>query len=234
MNTKNRSNILTPRVILSVLLFIVFLPMLPLIISQRWNWWEAWAYAGISILGFTISRVVAGRRNPGLLKERASFLNLPDAAAWDKKLSPLIGLGGGLIPIVIGIEARVSGPDQYNRYIEAIALIVFVAGYVLGSYALYANPFFSGMVRIQTERNHHLIDKGPYRWVRHPGYASALMTYFATPILLGCLWGFLPVALLIIILIIRTRLEDNFLQESLPGYEEFTRIVRYRLLPGVW
>ena len=90
------------------------------------------------------------------------------------------------------------------------------------------------MVRIQTDRGHHVVDSGPYRWVRHPGYVGGLLAAFAIPILLDSLWTFGVVAVYTIALIIRTSLEDRTLQAELPGYAEFTERTRYRLFPGIW
>jgi len=118
--------------------------------------------------------------------------------------------------------------------VKLLGLAGILAGYALGSYALVENRFFSGMVRIQTERGHQVVSSGPYRWLRHPGYAGALITYLGTPLFLDSVWGFVPVVLLAILLVVRTRLEDRTLQEELPGYRDYAGRVRYRLLPGVW
>jgi protein-S-isoprenylcysteine O-methyltransferase Ste14 len=226
--------ILSPRVILAVLVFVVLVSFLPLLISGHWDWWEAWVYAIVSILGFAISRMLAGRRNPGLLAERARLLQHADAEAWDKVLAPLVGLGGALIPLVAGLEARLAWSPANSLPLEILALAAILAGYALGSYALIANPFFSGMVRIQSERGHQIVTSGPYRWVRHPGYAGALLTYIATPIFLDTPWAFLPAAFLTVVLVIRTNLEDRTLQQRMAGYQDYARRVRFRLLPGVW
>ena len=114
------------------------------------------------------------------------------------------------------------------------ALLIILAGYVLGSYALLANRFFSGMVRIQTERNHQVVSSGPYRWMRHPGYAGALATYLAVPFFLDSLWALLPALVISALLVVRTAWEDATLQAELDGYQTYARQVRYRLLPGVW
>ena len=224
----------TPRVILQLLLFIVVVPFLPLLISWRWAWWQAWVYAGVCILGFVVSRVLAARRDPGVIAERARFLQHEDAAPWDKVLAPLVGLGGGLIPLVAGLDARFGWSAGLGLPVEILSLLAILAGYALGAWALIENPFFSGMVRIQAERDHRVISSGPYGWVRHPGYAGALLTYLATPFFLDSLWAFVPVLFLAIVLVIRTRLEDRTLQEQLAGYEDYAREVRYRLVPGIW
>jgi protein-S-isoprenylcysteine O-methyltransferase Ste14 len=226
--------ILSPRVILQVLIFVVAVPFLPLLITWRWDWWEAWVYALIAILGFAISRALAAQRNPDLLAERSRFLQVEDAKTWDKTLAPLVGLGGGLIPLVAGLDVRFGWSPSVSLPVKIGSLVVILAGYLLGSYALIENRFFSGMVRIQTERGHTVISSGPYGWMRHPGYSGALLTYLATPLFLGALWAFLPVALISIVLVVRTSLEDRTLQAELDGYREYARRVPYRLLPGVW
>ena len=114
-------------------------------------------------------------------------------------------------------------------------MIFILIGYVIGSWALMENRFFSGTVRIQKERGQHVVSTGPYAWVRHPGYAGALLTYFVTPLLLDSPWTFAPVAFITVVLIVRTALEDLTLHEELPGYKEYaTQKTRYRLLPGIW
>ena len=224
----------TPRTVLLMLFFIIVIPFLPLLISQRWGWLEAWVYAIVAILGFAVSRALTARHHPDLLAERARFLQHEDAKAWDKLLSPLVGLGGGLIPLVAGLDALYGWSPFFSLPVKIIALIIILAGYALGSYALIENRFFSGMVRIQTDRGHHVISSGPYRLVRHPGYAGALLTYLATPLFLDSGWAYLPVICLTIVLVIRASLEDQTLQEELTGYGEYARRVRYRLIPGIW
>lgn len=222
------------RVIAQMLVFIVVVPFLPLLISGRWNWWEAWVYGLNGVLGFAISRALAARRHPDLLAERARFLQLEDAKSWDKLLAPLLGLGGGLLPLTVGLDARFGWSTPFSLPVKIAGLVLLLAGYALASYALIENRFFSGMVRIQTDRGHQVVSSGPYRWLRHPGYAGALLSYVATPIFLDSQWAFLSVLLLFIILVVRTSLEDRFLQTELPGYREYARRVRFRLLPGVW
>jgi protein-S-isoprenylcysteine O-methyltransferase Ste14 len=231
---ENQSKTISPRAILLMLFFIVVIPFLPLLISRDWDWWEAWVYAIIGILGFAISRVMAARHHPDLLAERARFLQHEDAKHWDKLLSPLVGLGSGLIPLVAGLDALFDLSPSFSLQVKILALVIILAGYSLGSYALIENRFFSGMVRIQTDRGHQVVSSGPYRWIRHPGYTGALLTYLATPLFLDSRWAFLPVILITIVLVIRTILEDRILQDELQGYSDYARRVRYRLLPGVW
>ena len=231
---ENQPKAITPRVIVLTLIVVVGIPFLPLLISRQWDWWEAWIYAFISIFGFAISRALAARRYPDLLAERARFIRHEDAKTWDKYLSPIVGLGSGLILIVVGLDALYGWSPPFSLPVKILALFAILAGYALGSLALMENRFFSGMVRIQTERGHHVVSSGPYGWIRHPGYAGALLTYLATPFFLDSRWALLPAVLITIVLIVRTSLEDKTLQNELEGYRAYAERVRYRLLPGVW
>lgn len=219
---------------MQLFVFIVLVPLLPILITGKWDWWEAWLYWLINSGGFVVSRALAARRHPDLLAERARSMRCKSAEPWDKVLSPLVGLGGGLVPLVAGLDARLGWSPESPDSFKALALVVILAGYALGSYALVENRWFSGVVRIQKEREQRVVSSGPYAWVRHPGYSGALFSYLATPVFLDAAWAYVPVVLLIIGLLVRTELEDRTLQEKLPGYSDYAARVRYRLVPGVW
>ena len=230
----NQKKSLTPRLVIILLLFIIVIPFLPLLISWSWDWWEAWVYGFINVLGFAISRAIAGKRNPDLITERAQFMKHENVFNWDKILAPIVVLGGGLIPLVVGLDELLNWSPAFSILIKIIALAIILTGYIWGSYALIQNRFFSGMVRIQSDRGHKVITNGPYRWMRHPGYAGAILKYLATPLFLDSGWAFIPAVFLVIVLVIRTSLEDKVLQAELEGYSEYADKVRYRLFPGVW
>jgi protein-S-isoprenylcysteine O-methyltransferase Ste14 len=230
----NQKKSFTPRYVIPLLLFIIVIPFLPLLISWSWDWWEAWVYGLINVLGFAISRAIAGKRNPDLITERAQFMKHENVFNWDKILAPIVVLGGGLIPLVVGLDELLNWSPAFSILIKIIALAIILTGYIWGSYALIQNRFFSGMVRIQSDRGHKVITNGPYRWMRHPGYAGAILKYLATPLFLDSGWAFIPAVFLVIVLVIRTSLEDKVLQAELEGYSEYADKVRYRLFPGVW
>jgi protein-S-isoprenylcysteine O-methyltransferase Ste14 len=215
-------------------LFVVVLPFLPLLLSGQWDWWAAWVYGIVSVLAFVISRVFAARSNPGLLAERSRTFQQEDTEPWDKLVSPLVFLGGFLILLVAGLDARFGWSGSFSLPVKLLALCCILAGYALSSYALIENRFFSGVVRIQADREQQVISSGPYCWIRHPGYAGALLANFATPVLLDSGWAFLPVIFTAVVMGIRTSLEDQALQQKLVGYREYAQQVRCRLLPGIW
>ncbi len=224
----------TPGIIIQLLIVLVLLPLLPLLISRRWDWWEAWVYAAISILGFIISRALAARRNPGLLRERAQSMQQENTEPWDRLLAPLVALGSVFISVAAALDKLFAWSPDISIPVEVVALLAILAGYVIGTYALMENRFFSGVVRIQSDRGHAVVSSGPYSWVRHPGYAGVLLTYLAMPFFLDSLWAVIPAILVLMALVIRTSLEDRTLQEKLDGYREYAARVRYRLVPGIW
>jgi len=89
-------------------------------------------------------------------------------------------------------------------------------------------------VRIQAERSHAVISSGPYKMVRHPAYLGAILFELAVPILLASWWALIPSLLDVVLLIVRTALEDRTLQQELEGYSEYALRVPHRLLPGLW
>jgi protein-S-isoprenylcysteine O-methyltransferase Ste14 len=90
------------------------------------------------------------------------------------------------------------------------------------------------MVRIQTDRGHAVCDSGPYRFVRHPGYAGNILPLPGIVLALGSVWTLIPAAVALIIVVVRTALEDRTPQEELPGYRDYSGVVRYRLIPGIY
>lgn len=231
---KQPQRILTFRTLARTVFFVVIVPFLPLLIAWEATYWEAWVYAIVSILGFSLSRALAARRHPDLLAERARFMQREDAKGWDRILVVLLGVGGILVMLAAGLERRFRILPVFDTSVKILTLVFILAGYALGGYALIENRFFSGMVRVQTERGHRVVSSGPYQWIRHPGYAGGLLTYLATPFFLDSLWALLPTLFLVIILVIRTSLEDKTLQDELDGYRAYADRVRYRLIPGVW
>lgn len=230
----HQPKIITPRVVLQALFFVVAVPCLPLLIAGRWGWWEAWTYAIISIAGFAISRVLAARRHPDLIAERGQHGQQANTKPWDRRLTVWLMLGGILAPLTAGLDERFGWSPAFGPPVKLLALALLLAGYALSSYALIENRFFASTVRIQAERGHHVISSGPYRWVRHPGYAGGLLAYLAAPFLLDAPWAFLPTAFVVALTVVRTALEDRTLQAELDGYRDYARRVPYRLLPGVW
>jgi len=212
------------------------LPALILFLAAgRVDWWEAWAMIGVLAVTTVASRVIMFRTHPELALERARWMEDRNTKEWDKRLMPMVALyGPALMWLVAGLDKRWNASPPLAIELEIAAFAGVILGYAFSTWAFLANKFFSAVVRIQTERGHTVVSTGPYRWVRHPGYAGGLIGYWLTPLALGALWTFLPAVLTGLAVIARTALEDRTLQNELTGYREYAAQVRYRLLPGVW
>jgi protein-S-isoprenylcysteine O-methyltransferase Ste14 len=169
------------------------------------------------------------------MAERQNIENIQNAKAWDKVLAPLMAVSI-VFPMVIvaGLDHRYNWSPDFPLWLIVIGFILISLGYAFAAWALVENRFFSSVVRIQTDRGHVVCDSGPYRFVRHPGYAGNIPPLFGIVIALGSVWTLIPAAVALIITVIRTVLEDQTLQEELPGYRDYARRVRSRLIPGIY
>jgi protein-S-isoprenylcysteine O-methyltransferase Ste14 len=198
--------------------------------TLRWAWAWAWL-SGVLLLQLATVWILAWH-SPDLLAERSRLQ--PGTKNWDKVILPVMVVAAPLLGMAAaGVEHRIRG-ESWPVRTPAAAMLVTIAGGAVTAAAMYANRFFSTTVRIQSERGHVVVTGGPYRAVRHPGYVGMLLVYAALPFALGSRWALGPAALTVVLLVVRTGLEDRTLRVELPGYAEYAAKVRYRLLPGVW
>ena len=153
--------------VIQLLIVLIIMPFSPILLTLKWTWWEAWVFGGISLFGFIISRGLAAKKHPDIIKERAESLKHKDTKSWDKVLSPLLALGSAAIPVIAGVDALFVLSPGFNVIIKIISIVLILLGYILGTYALVENRFFSGTVRIQSDRGHKVVSTGPYKWVRN-------------------------------------------------------------------
>ena len=118
--------------------------------------------------------------------------------------------------------------------VRAIALPVMVISALLVVQSMRANRFFSPVVRVQTERGHRVIDRGPYGTIRHPGYLGMIVSVLCSGLVLGSWLGFAFAVAYAALILRRVFFEDAFLQVNLAGYSDYARRVPYRLIPGGW
>lgn len=222
------------RGIILVSVFVLGMPLLLQLISGDWRWWQAWVVLALYASSFAISRIIMARRHPDLLAERARFLAQPGTKSWDKTLVPWLGVLSLVQLVVPALDHRIGWTQAWPAAWQWIGLALLIIGYSISSWAPVVNRFFTGTVRIQQDRGQYVVDTGPYRVVRHPGYAGALLGYLGIPLFLGSSWGLLPAAALIALMTTRTALEDRMLHAELPGYAEYAQRTRFRLLPGIW
>ena len=214
---------------------ILLSPILLCLAAGRWNWRAGWLFGLTLVISIIMSRVLVAVKSPGLLAERARWIKGESAEGWDQILLPIVGVYGPLAVLVVaGLDERFGWPPPIAPWVQVVAFALVLAGLAFATWAMVANQSFSAVVRIQADRGQTVVTSGPYRFVRHPGYAGGMLAWLAAPLALGSLWALLPAALTAIALVIRTILEDRMLHADLPGYAEYAQRTRARLLPGVW
>jgi len=202
-------------------------------IVGRWDWWNGWALSAVYILWSLGTVIFILPVNPQMLAERARPQK--GGKKWDLVMVALMGTFLLASYTVACLDVRFGWTVPFPLPLQIAGLIVAIFGYdILVVWSMVANAYFTTIVRIQTERQHSVATGGPYRYVRHPGYVGTILCYVATPFLLGSPWAVIPAVLASGVLVVRTALEDQTLQKELPGYTEYTRQTRYRLIPGVW
>ncbi len=200
--------------------------------DSRPLWSGGWLYLGLVVFIQVLTALILVPRSPDLLIER-SQMNA-GVKYWDIALAVLMGYSSVFMALAAGLESRRGTLPVGLDAGALIAVAVALLGTLLTLWAMCANRFFSGIVRIQQERGHSVASGGPYQVVRHPGYVGMLIFTLSAPLMLGSTWSAYVALLVVILTIVRTALEDRTLQRELPGYAEYARSVRYRLLPGIW
>ncbi len=196
------------------------------------DWVAGWLYLGLVITTMFANFVYLWRANPEVIEHRLRLGK--GTKLWDKIWAVLFTPVFLAIYVIAGFDAVRFEWSTMSSWLWPLGLALWIPGNALFTWSMGVNPFFEKTVRIQTERGHHVIDTGPYSFIRHPGYLGFFGWSLSAPLLLGSWWAFLPALLSIIGIAIRTALEDRTLHEGLVGYEEYASRVRYRLIPGIW
>ncbi len=218
-------------------LIITYLLIPVVLLMSGWDpgWWQGWLYSALIVIAGIGPRMWAEKKHPGLLAERGKLGKAQNVKSWDKVLSPLMAVSMTFpLYIVAGLDHHFGWSPVFPTWLNILGFILIVPGYTFASWALVENRFFSSVVRIQVDREHMVCDSGPYRIVRHPGYAGNVLALPGIVLAFSSVWTIVPVIAALIIAVIRTMLEDRTLQEELPGYRDYTRRVRYRWFPGVY
>ena len=188
-------------------------------------------YLRILAVIFAINLVCVLRWNPQLIVRRA----LPGRGTktWDIVWA-LLNAPVWIALVVVAVQEAPSGVPNTMGATWLLGLSLLIPSWALITWSMVVNPFFEKTVRIQTDHGHHVVDKGPYGYVRHPGYVGFGGWVLSTPLMLASGLVLVPAVLVIVGLVIRATLEDRTLRAELPGYAEYAARVRFRLIPGVW
>jgi protein-S-isoprenylcysteine O-methyltransferase Ste14 len=186
----------------------------------------------VLVAAFGVSALALARLNPVIYRARSRFQ--PGTEKWDLiLLAVMLPAFVAEVPLAT-LDAGRMGWSDVPLWVVLIGYALLLAGIAVTAWAQAVNPFFEPGVRIQRERAQRVITSGPYRIVRHPGYAAAIAMFIGVPLALASWWALLPAALALALLVVRTSWEDRLLQAELPGYADYARRTRYRLLPGFW
>lgn len=198
----------------------------------RIDWRPGWIFVAVLTAAFGIAALVLARVNPAIYRARSRIQ--PGTKGWDLILLAIaLPLMAAEIPLATLDAGRMSW-SAVPPWVVVLGYVLLVGGIAVTTWAQAVNPFFEPGVRIQQERGQYVITTGPYAAVRHPGYAAAIMMVLGVALALASWWALVPAALASGVLVLRTAWEDALLQAELPGYPDYARRVRFRLVPGLW
>jgi protein-S-isoprenylcysteine O-methyltransferase Ste14 len=201
--------------------------------AGRLGWTRGWISVGLYVAGLAAVGVVLRRKNPELIAERAKWLR-KDTKSFDKVFIATMLPLATVQPLIAGMDAgRFHWSSVAFAWVYPAALLFALAMALVG-WTLAVNRHAETTVRIQTDRGHSVVTWGPYRFVRHPMYAGAILMYVATPLVWGSVAALGISAAIIVLFIWRTVMEDRALRCELPGYAEYASRTRFRLVPGLW
>ncbi|KYK29740.1 MAG: hypothetical protein AYK19_19240 [Theionarchaea archaeon DG-70-1] len=194
---------------------------------------RAWAFFVMGFIYYPVSTFILYRQNPELINQRGE--KKQDTKSWDRIVMPAYFIVGYyLLAAVVGLDVGRFHWSYLGIHFLVIGLPLYIGGAVLNTWAMIANPYFEPMVRIQEERDHKVVTTGPYKIVRHPGYLAGSLWTVSFPLIIGSLVGFIPAVIALLLLVVRTWLEDKTLCKELAGYSEYAQRVNYRLFPEIW
>ena len=189
---------------------------------------QAWLLIVILFVPMFIAGLVMMKKSPGLLEKR---LNVKEEETEQKEVIFLSGLMFLAAFIAAGLSFR-FGRFMLPLPVSYAASVIFLLAYILYAEVLRENVYLSRTVEVQEDQK--VIDTGLYGIVRHPMYMSTLFLFLAMPLVLGSVISFLIMMLYIPIIAKRIRNEEQVLEEGLPGYTDYKKKVRYKVIPFVW
>ncbi|HEX6291195.1 MAG TPA: isoprenylcysteine carboxylmethyltransferase family protein [Herpetosiphonaceae bacterium] len=197
-------------------------------------WPAGWAFL-VLFFGFTVAiSLWLLRNNPGLLTERMTGIGKPDQQTWDKVFFGVANLIFLAWLIAMPLDAVRFHWSQMPGWLQVLGAILLLASFYLFFLTFRENSYLSPAVRLQAERGQTVVSTGPYRYVRHPMYATAIIFLVGTTLLLGSWYGFVLVLLLAVGIALRAVQEERLLRAELPGYDAYMAHVKYRLIPYIW
>jgi len=221
------------RALFSLLVTLVLMAVLLFGAAGSLSWGHGWAFMIVFVLLILASMAALWRLNPEIFVARARPTG-QGTKGWDRVLMPILLIAFAAILPVAGLDdGRFHWAPAGDVWV-ALGYLLLIIGFAGTAWAQAVNRHFEPSVRIQSERDHHVITTGPYAYVRHPGYSFASIMAIGGAWALASWWALLPAIIVIVLLALRTNLEDATLQRELPGYTDFAAKTRFKWIPGVW
>ncbi len=219
-----------PRSIARLVVQLILVAAILFLSAGTIRWTMGWLVIGLYaiVMLATISFILVDR---AFLAQRTKI----DSATkgWDKIIAGMLRFISPLgILVVAGIEFRFGSAWELSASIRMLSLMVAILGYGVGIWATSSNPFYAGYVRIDEAQG--VVSAGPYAHIRHPGYAGSILVQIGLPILLGSMWALFLGILGVVLVVVRTHLEDRTLMQELQGYDRYATKVRFRLFPMIY
>jgi protein-S-isoprenylcysteine O-methyltransferase Ste14 len=199
-----------------------------------WDWPQAWVFlAETGICTVAVGSWLA-RHDPALLKARVSLRFHHDQKPLDRVFLVAAGVAFVGWLVLAGLDAHRYGWSRMPLWAEPVGAILIALCMILVWQVFRYNSFAAPQVRIQAERGQQVVTTGPYRVVRHPMYAAAILYFFGVPMLLGSCWSLLAAPVFAAAMGARAVGEEKVLRQAFPDYGRYAERVRFRLIPGVW
>ena len=195
------------------------------------DYWQAYVFMAVFVGGSAAITVYLAIKDPKLLERRMNVGPTAEKEPTQKIIMVFALLGFIALLVVPALDRRFMWSSVPPR-VSVIGDLLVALGFLLVYFVIRENSYAAST--IQVVEGQTVISTGPYAVVRHPMYAGVLPLLIGTPLALGSWWGLGALIFFMPALIWRLLDEERFLHKNLPGYTEYTRKVRYRLVPFVW
>jgi protein-S-isoprenylcysteine O-methyltransferase Ste14 len=195
------------------------------------RYWQGWLFLAVFFASGVLHTRYGMKNDPALLERRLTGGPTAERSSTQRAIMLFVSLGFIGLLVVPAIGWRLGGGSLPLAAVMAGNALVTV-GFFIVFLAFRENTFAAANVDIFPGQR--VISSGPYAVVRHPQYAGAFLYLLGIPLALGSWWGVIVFAAIVPFLIWRLLDEERVLTAGLPGYAEYRRRVRFRLIPGLY